>query len=263
MFSERISGDADRLAVMHMRWNDLAFFHWPVDAAAIRSRLPNELQLDLFEGQAWLGVTPFYMTGVRPSLMPPLPGLSAFAELNLRTYVIANGRPGVWFFSLDATSRLAVRTARLALGLPYFDADIEQRIEPGEVHYRSVRTHCGAPAAAFEASYRPIGETYRSQAGALDHWLTERYSLFTVRRATLLRLDIQHDPWPLQPAAATIKTNTLISAVGLPSPNGDPLVHFAKRLDVGGGLPRRLAKAQPCNSQALRQNTEQALTPGT
>src|SRR5437667_5335244 len=147
--------------VTTMRWHDLLFLHWPVRPEIIRPLIPQGLELDTFDGAAWIGVIPFRMTGVRPRYLPPFAGL-AFPEMNVRTYVWTPGRSGVWFFSLDATNRLAVRAARAWYGLPYYNARITVQLEPGTVHYRSIRVDKRSAGAEFHASYKPTGEVYRS-----------------------------------------------------------------------------------------------------
>jgi uncharacterized protein len=219
--------------VGHMRWCDLAFLHWPVAPDAVRPLVPSGLQLDTYDGRAWVGVVPFRMEGVRLRGAPPVPTTHAFPEINVRTYVRAAGRAGVWFFSLDATSRLAVRGARLLYNLPYFDAEIS--ITPGAevVHYDSRRVHRGAPQAEFRGRYRAIGDVYESLPGTLDHFLVERYCLFMFdERRGLGVLDIDHQPWPLQPATAEIATNSMAEAAGITLPRVRPVVHFARALEV-------------------------------
>lgn len=219
-----------------MRWHDLLFAHWPVPPRAVRPLVPAGLELDAFDGSAWIGVVPFRMTGVRLRRLPAFAG-AAFPELNVRTYVTAGGRPGVWFFSLDASSRAAVRAARLWFGLPYFDARIRVRSAGDAVRYHSTRTHRGAPPAGFEASYRPTGPPRASAPGSLEHWLTERYCLYALRRGRLLRGEIHHAPWPLQPAEAEIRSNTMARAAGIDLPESRPLLHYAGRLDVVAWAP--------------------------
>src|ERR1022692_3024171 len=158
----------DRPWTMRMRWCDLLFAHWTVDAAVLRRLIPKGLELDLFDGQAYVGAVPFSMEGVTPRRVPALPGLHAFPELNLRTYVKAGGKPGVWFFSLDAGQKLAVRVARRFFNLPYFDAEFEIENVRGAVKYSGVRTHRGAPAAIFTAEYRPVGAVCRTEPGTLE-----------------------------------------------------------------------------------------------
>lgn len=221
---------------MFMRWEELLFAHWPVKPDALRPLLPKGLELDTFDGEAWLGVVPFRMSGVRGRCMPRLPGANAFAELNLRTYVKVGDKPGVWFFSLDAEHRLAVRTARFTFALPYYDADMVCRAEGSAVVYRSDRTHAGAVPANFEGSYGPDGDVFRSRPGTLEHWLTERYCLYASRRGRLLRGDIHHEPWPLQPAWLNLTELKMTSQIGV-TIGGEPLLHFARSIDVVAWLP--------------------------
>jgi uncharacterized protein YqjF (DUF2071 family) len=223
--------------VMHQRWLDLLFAHWPIPVEEMRARVPQQLELDTFDGQAWVGVVPFRMSHVRPRGITPVPWLSAFPELNVRTYVKARDgrdpRPGVFFFSLDAANALAVAIARSWFKLPYFRAQMSLRQARNAIHYRSRRTHTGAPPAEFVARYAPNGEPYQAQAGTLERWLTERYSLYTVDRGgRVFRGEIHHEIWPLHPAQAEIETNTMAEAAGLRLPNTPPLLHFAHRLDV-------------------------------
>lgn len=219
--------------VMRQTWLDLLFAHWPVPAAVIRPLVPEVLELDLYEGQAWLGVVPFRMEAVRWRWLPPIPTTAAFPELNVRTYVTHGGKPGVWFFSLDAASTLAVRAARAAFGLPYFHARMASRPDGAAVRYASRRTHRGAPPAAFRADYGPTGPAATAAPGSLEDWLTARYCLYSYRRRlkTLLRAEIHHLPWPLQPAAAELHVNSMGAAAGVPL-SGPPLLHFARGLDV-------------------------------
>src|ERR1700730_13384951 len=142
---------------MQMQWRDLLFAHWVVDASVVRPLIPAGLQLDLFEDRCYVGAVPFLMERVTPRLMPPLPGLHAFPELNLRTYVTLGGKPGVWFFSLDAGQKLAVRAARRLFHLPYFDARFEIAVAGSQMNYSSVRRHRAAPPAKFSATYEPVG----------------------------------------------------------------------------------------------------------
>lgn len=223
--------------IMAMDWEDLLFMHWPVDPALLRPRIPAGLELETFAGQAWIGVVPFRMSGVRPRFLPGLPGLSAFPELNVRTYVRRGTRPGVWFFSLDASNPLAVRGARRFFHLPYFDAKMSSAREGGDVVYASRRTHRGAPAAEYRARYAPAGPAYRAAQGSLDDWLTARYCLYSADdEGAILRCDIHHKPWRLQPARARVDANTMASPLGLDLA-GEPLLHFAEKAEVVAWLP--------------------------
>jgi uncharacterized protein YqjF (DUF2071 family) len=171
------------------------------------------------------------MTRVYPRRAFPVPWLSRFLELNVRTYVRHGGKAGVFFFSLDAANPVAVEIARRWYRLPYFRASMRLRKAGGWRHYRSYRTHRGAPPAEFQARYRPAGEVYRAAPGSLEHWLTERYCLYTIgRRGEVFRGEIHHAPWPLQPAEAEIEANTMTVPHGLQLPPTAPLLHFAERL---------------------------------
>jgi hypothetical protein len=217
---------------MAMSWRDLAFLHWPVSAAALRERIPPGLTLDTFGNDAFLGIVPFHMTGVRPRFVPPLPGVSAFVELNVRTYVVAEDKPGVWFFSLDATSKIAVRGARRFFHLPYFDARMSTSGTGGAIEYRSDRTHRGAQKARFAARYRGTGQ---AQGSDLERWLTERYCLYAANGAgTLFRGDIHHPPWPLENGEVEIETLDMTRLLNIELPPKPSLVHFAERIDVIG-----------------------------
>lgn len=219
--------------VMRQTWYNLLFAHWPVPPGVMRRILPPQLEPDLFEGQAWLGVVPFGMSRVHLRFTFPVPWLSYFLELNVRTYVTVRGRPGVYFFSLDAANPVAVALARRWYKLPYFNARMKMRSGPdGWIHYESQRTHGGAPAADFHARYRPVGEAYSSIRGALDHWLTERYCLYTVSDGVVYRGEIHHAPWPLQLADAEIELNTMAAPAGLDLPSLPPLLHFARSLEI-------------------------------
>jgi uncharacterized protein YqjF (DUF2071 family) len=228
--------------VMFQRWHDLMFAHWPVPADDLRRHLPPGLELDLFDGRAWLGIVPFRMSGVRLHGMPPIPGLSAFPELNVRTYVRRGEQRGVWFVSLDAANRLAVRAARSLYNLPYFEAEMETVERGGEIAYRSRRTHHGAATAEFSARYAPIAPVQRARPGTLEDFLTERYCLFAHGPRGLSCTDIHHVPWPLQRAQAVIATNTMAQAGGVRIEGTPHELHFARRLDVLIWAPRRLAQ---------------------
>ena len=223
-------------------WHDLLFAHWPVDAELLRPRLPPGVELDLFDGQAWLGVVPFRMSRIRARGLLPLPGLSASPEVNVRTYAAAGGRPGVFFLSLDAARRLFVAGARRFFHLPYWRANMTCRREADRLSYSSIRVAGRRAAAAeFRAAYGPTGPVHPARAGRLDHWLTERYCLYTADRAGRpLRVDILHDPWPLQPAWARIEANTMAEAAGVGLPMAQPLLHFSRRVDVVVWPPRRI-----------------------
>lgn len=217
--------------IMTQTWHDLLFMHWPVDAEALRARLPRGLGLDLFDGRAWIGVVPFRMSNVTPRGVPALPGLSAFPELNVRTYVTRDGKPGVFFFSLDAANAVAVAVARAVFRLPYFSAAMQLEDRNGWIEYRSRRQR--AASAELVCRYRPIGPPIEPASGTLDYFLTERYCLYTTGRDGLVRrLAIHHRPWPLQSAELDVTRNTMADAAGIRLPEIPPLLHFSKRQDV-------------------------------
>lgn len=216
-------------------WHDLLFAHWRVDVSEVRRVVPGAFQLDLFDGQAWLGVVPFYMTNVGLRATPPMPWISAFAELHVRTYVRLADRPGVYFFSLDAARWLAVAAARALLNLPYFTADMTLKPRGDGLDYESARRT--REHAQFKATYEPISAPFAPTVGSIEHFLTERYCLYhRNRRGHPYSLEIDHRPWCLQIARATITMNTM--ATRHLTLNGAPaLLHFARRQDVVA-LPR-------------------------
>ena len=208
-------------------WRDLLFAHWPIDAVLLRGLIPPGLEVDEFDGTAWIAVVPFRMTGVMRRPFPDLPWISAFPELNVRTYVTRDGRPGVWFLSLDAPNPLAVWAAQRFFHLPYFRAATSFRPDGDWIRYRSARDN-----VEFAGSYRPRSSVYQSTAGTLEQWLTERYCLYAqAPSGSLWRNDVHHVPWPLQKAEAAIEVNTMLAPFGL-APAGLPLLHFSPRVDV-------------------------------
>jgi uncharacterized protein YqjF (DUF2071 family) len=221
-----------------MQWHDLLFMHWPIPVAAIRDYVPPALNIDTYDGSAWIGVVPFRMADVAPRFVPAIRWLSAFAELNVRTYVTVEGKPGVWFFSLDAENPIAVELARDFFHLNYYTAQMRCDRQGEEVQYRSTRQHRGAPPAMLTARYRPTGPVYHSKPASLETFLTDRYCLYMAnRQGQVGRGDIHHVPWPLQPAEVEIEQNTMTQQIRLTLPNTRPLLHFAQRLDVVGWAP--------------------------
>ena len=218
-----------------MSWHDLLFMHWPVSIGSLRPHVPTSLAIDTFDSTAWIGIVPFRMSGIRPRGLPAVRGLSNFVELNVRTYVTTGGRPGVWFFSLDAANAIAVEVARRTFHLNYCHAQMLCVRDPlrDEVSFSSRRTHRGLPRATFAAEYRPIGPAALSVAGTLEHFLTERYCLYAAARdGRLFRGEIAHAPWPLRPAEAAVRVNTMTEQLGFAPPTMKPLSHFVDRLDV-------------------------------
>lgn len=225
---------------MQMRWNALAFLHWPVRADALAGLLPEPLRLDTFEGEAYLGLVPFEMDRTRFRWAPPIPTAHRFPELNVRTYVTAGGRAGVWFFSLDAASRLAVRGARAAFHLPYFDARMALDRASDWCEYGSERTHRGAPAATFRGRYRALDDVASGRPGTLEHFLTERYCLYARGPRGVTRGEIHHRPWPLRRGEAELEVCDMTRLVGLDLSGPPPLVHVVDTIDVVAWLPRRM-----------------------
>ena len=221
--------------VMAQVWRKLLFAHWPLPPEVMRPHLPPGLPLDTFDGQAWVGVVPFTMEGVHFRGAPGIPTARRFPELNVRTYVTVENKPGVYFFSLDAGSLLAVLGARALFALPYYRARFAITAGEGGVSYgceRLGRARGGAPAATFEARYRPTGPAQPAQPGTLADWLTARYCLYTTRGGQLLRGEVHHAPWPLQPAEAEILRNTMTEPVGIHLPTPPPLLHYSERMEV-------------------------------
>jgi uncharacterized protein YqjF (DUF2071 family) len=212
--------------VMGQTWDDLLFAHWRVSAAAVREHVPEGVAVDEHEGSAWLGVTPFVVTGLRARGMLPLPLVSSFLELNVRTYVTHGGKAGIWFFSLDASSQVAVAAARRLYRLPYYRANILFRRRGSRVVYDCARDD----GKAFSGSYGPAGDPAAAQPGTLEHFLVERYCLYAEDKGRRYRADIHHRPWPLQAAEAEIELNTM--PPDWARLEGEPVFHFSRRQDV-------------------------------
>jgi Uncharacterized conserved protein len=243
---------------MAQRWNDLLFAHWPVAVEQIASLLPPGLAVDSFDGYAWVGVVPFWMDQVRTRTIGEstivVPSTGQFCELNLRTYVRSNatGLAGVYFFSLDAASALAVFGARTIFHLPYFLASMKRQIgSDGVIEYESKRL-LTRRSVRFKARYRGLAKVAApSVAGSLEHFLTERYCLFTTHRGRVLVGDIHHLPWPLERAEAEIELNELPAAHGITLPDRGPVLHFARELHVYIWSLRKDEAANSYNANAV------------
>jgi uncharacterized protein len=207
--------------LMGQSWHDLLFAHWRVPHDTLRPHVPEQLELEEFDGSAWVGLTPFVLSGLRLRGLPPMPYLSRCGELNCRTYVRIDDRPGIWFFSLDASSRLVVAAARVSYRLPYHYARIEL-----EARRRFWAERAADPTVSFDAEYRPDGSQFEAAPGTLEYFLTERYCLYSDDGRA--RAHIHHRPWPLQRAHAEVALQAL-APVAL---EGEPLCHFAARQDV-------------------------------
>jgi uncharacterized protein YqjF (DUF2071 family) len=212
---------------MGQSWERLAFLHWPVDRGLLSSVLPPGIELDEFDGSAWIGVTPFEVHSFRLRLTLPTPFISTFPEINVRTYVTSEGKPGIWFLSLDTSNCLAVQAARRTYRLPYHHADQAVHRRDGWIEFASRRDD-----ARFAGRYRPAGPVNHAEAGTFEHFAAERYCLYTLNeRQELLRGDIHHRPWPLQPAEVEIAGNSMARPYGIEL-TGDPRAHYAERVDV-------------------------------
>ena len=226
--------------ILRQRWFDLMFAHWPARADQLQPLVPSGLKIQEFGGSSWVGIVPFRIEGLSPRLVPDLPGLARFPELNVRLYVEAEGKPGVYFISLDAGSLAAVVSARITFNLPYFHARMSSVVAAGAVRFVSVRR--SNPAIRFEADYAPAGESFEPKPGSLEYFLTERYCLYARRRlGGVKRLEIHHRPWRLRPGDGQIIENTLASGQGvLMDERAKPLVHFAESQDVVAWAPEKL-----------------------
>ncbi len=235
---------------MSQTWLELLFAHWKVPVEHLQKQLPASLELDLYEGCAYLGVVPFRMSDVKLRGTPSVPGLSEFLELNVRTYVTVGGVPGVYFFSLDASNAIAVRIARAWYHLPYYDAkmaldfhsteagsgipDGKKRTSESEwVLYSSTRSGAANNEAIFEAIYRPQAAIEYAKPGSLEAFLTERYCLYVGnRQGRMCRGEIHHKPWPLQLAEARISKNTMGQRHGFDLSSEEPILHYSSRIDT-------------------------------
>ena len=188
-----------------------------------------QLTLDTFDQQCWVAVTPFHMSNIRSRGIPALPGLSRFPELNVRTYVTVVGKPGVYFFSLDAANLPAVWAARKLYRLPYFHARMSVSGSEHGISYDSRRYHRNAE---LRARYAPTGSIQLREPNTLEHWLTERYCLYTVANGNVCRAEIHHEQWSLQDAKAEFEFNTMALATGIQLRDTKPLLHFSKKLEV-------------------------------
>jgi uncharacterized protein len=207
-------------------WRDLLFAHWTVPVDAIRPLVPRQLELDTFDGHAWLSITPFHMS-VRVRGLPHLPGMFDVPELNCRTYVVADEKPGVFFFSLDAASRIVVSGARVLYHLPYFGAKMRYDRDGDTISYSSVRQQ-----ARWRAKYRPTAQPHIATPGSAEYFLAERYCLYTVWNEQVYRGEIHHVPWPLQDAAVNIEENTIAESAGVTLTRPPDHLSFARELKV-------------------------------
>ena len=227
--------------IMAQNWHDLLFANWPLPAEVMRNLLPETLELDLYDGQAWISIVPFTMSGVRLRGTPALPWLSVFPELNVRTYVTASGKPGVWFFSLDAANPVAVKLARLWFHLPYFHACMNSKSRSGGIVYSSRRSDRRGGRETLQASYNAQGLQFEAERGTLEYFLTERYCLYAQKPdGGLLRGEIHHAPWKLQEARATLMANTMLEKWKIAIPGPPVVLHYSKLQEVIAWAPKRV-----------------------
>jgi uncharacterized protein len=212
-------------------WESLLFAHWRVPVAAVEAAIPPAIDVDLFDGEAWLGITPFRLSGLRVRGLPPVPFVSAFPELNVRTYVTVGGKPGIFFLSLDTPSSLAVVGARRAYKLPYFHARTSMRRAGSAIEFESVRTQEPTHPRAFRVRYRAVAPAFEPRPGSLEYFLTERYRLYTVAGGHLYLAEIHHARWRISPASALIEENTMVPTP-ITFPRDDPLLHVAEPQDT-------------------------------
>ena len=217
---------------MHMSWRHVLFANWPVDPSVVRPHLPEALDLDTFDGRAWLSVVPFTNVDVRPTWAPKDLGFR-LPELNLRTYVTHDGDPGVYFFSLDAEGVFGVLGARLLHSLPYYYARVRFRRSGDRVHVTSRRRQPGDRPARFAATYGPTGEAYTAPPDSLAEFVTERRRIYTQSTdGTLRHTDLSHDRWPLFDADVSVTENTLFAASGFEHPETEPVHFYSPGVDV-------------------------------
>ncbi len=215
-----------RRPFLAMDWRDALFLHWTVAPDSLRAAIPVDLELDTYDGTAWVSIVAFRIAAARPYRFPAALGLPAFGEINLRTYVRGAAKDGVWFFSLDAASALAVAGGRRIVHLPYFNARIDATWTATGCRYRSERRDGRSGAAPFAVSARFGGDVRVGAPGSLDAWLVERYCFYTVDpHGRTVRGDVHHPPWLLRDATAEVAKNGLLSAAGITPQTDEPLVH--------------------------------------
>jgi hypothetical protein len=226
--------------IMTQRWNDLLFLHYAVEPERLRALVPEVLTLDTYKQRAWVSITPFWINHLRPPGVPSVPWFSRFSEVNVRTYVSFGGKPGVYFFSLDASNLSAVWGARVFYRLPYWQAFIKIKGRgSARIEYACKRQH-GPKPAELRCTYAPEPLAFHARAGSLEHFLTERYCLYAFNRKRLYRGEIHHLPWDLQPVQVEIAENTMAQPTGLKLGPDPDLAYFSRELKVLFWAPERL-----------------------
>lgn len=222
-------------------WANILFAHWPVPAEVLAPLVPSPLQIDTWEGSAWVGITPFCIQGARLRGVPPVPFLSTFPEVDVRTYVRREGVPAVFYFSMNAPNPVIAAAARLAYHMPYVAAEVGSSADGDRISVRSLRVGGEGPAADWDSTHWPVSEPFRAEPGAREYFLIERWALYTVdREGHLYRTDIHRQPWPVQRAAVEIRRNTVAGAHGIRLPDQAPLLHCSRGVDVLIWLPARV-----------------------
>jgi uncharacterized protein YqjF (DUF2071 family) len=227
--------------IMTQRWNDLLFLHYSLPPEVVRAQVPEVLTLDTYRQRAWVSITPFWINHLRPPGVPSLPWLSHFNEINVRTYVSYGGKPGIFFFSLDAGNLSAVWGARMFYRLPYWQASVKVKGKGGpKIEYASKRQH-GPRPAELKCSYGPAStRRFHAHPGSLEYFLSERYCLYAVSRKRLYRGEIHHLPWELQEATFELEANSMAKPAGLELPGQPDLACFSRELKVLFWAPERL-----------------------
>jgi len=231
--------EPEQPVLLHQNWHHLLFLHWEIPYAELQALVPAGLTVDTFEGKAYIGLIPFTLTGVRAIGTPPLPWISSFHEVNVRTYVHHKGEnPGVWFFSLDASSSIAVAAARAAYKLSYFNAEIELEASKEALPVIDFRSHRNDPRGPSPAHahvrYQPIeGPATPAAPGTLEHFLAERYILYSLDETRRLhRARVHHQPYPLQRAEVLALDETLVWVAGVRRHDSVGLRHYAREVNV-------------------------------
>ncbi len=219
-----------------MWWRDVAFFHYRVSPGIIEHTLPNGVELDCYDGSAWLSVVPFRLTHVHLRGIPVLPGFNIVPEINLRTYVRVRGRPGIWFYSLDATNAIVVEAARIVTALPYFRARVETSECDGTIEFKSERSDRRSVAGRFKAQYRSSAQTRLAEPGSIEAFLHERYRFYSVRGRSVLTAEVRHEPWALQKLKFEIAENTLGATIGYALPPKPAIATFGRGVRVMASL---------------------------
>lgn len=221
-------------------WNNLLFSHWPIPSKIIKEHLPSSLEVDLFDGQAWVGIIPFYVNHMRIRGLPSIPYFHAYVELNVRTYVTYKGTPGIYFFSLDANKWMHVIGAKIGAFLPYRYASMDMKEENHIIHFYSRRKHTKSEGEQLKLTYQSSSEIYLPNPDSLEYWLFERYCFFTSRGNYLYRGDIHHDRWRVSDAKVMIHANSMASFLPHKYIESQPLVHFSRKKQVFAWALKRL-----------------------